>query len=33
MGQVGPWAILLAAFTLIQLSLCGLLFGRVVEDG
>ena len=27
------WAILLAAFTLIQLSLCGLLFGRVVEEG
>jgi heme exporter protein B len=33
MGQLGPWAKLLAAFCVIQFSLCGLLFGRVVEDG
>jgi heme exporter protein B len=33
MGQLGPWANLLVAFCLIQFALCGLLFGRVVEDG
>lgn len=33
MGQIRPWATLLAAFAVIHFSLCGLLFGRVVEDG
>jgi heme exporter protein B len=32
MGQAGPWIVLLAAFDLIYWSLCGLLYGRVVED-
>jgi heme exporter protein B len=32
MGQLRPWATLLVAFSLIHWSLCGLLFGRVVED-
>jgi heme exporter protein B len=32
MGQLRPWAALLVAFSLIHWSLCGLLFGRVVED-
>jgi heme exporter protein B len=32
MGQLGSWAILLVCFDLIYWSLCGLLFGRVVED-
>ncbi len=32
MGQVGAWATLLVAFDAIHWSLCGLLFGRVVED-
>ncbi len=32
MGQVGSWVALLACFDLIHWSLCGLLFGRVVED-
>lgn len=32
MGQLGAWTRLLAAFALIYWSLCGLLFGRVVED-
>ena len=32
MGQVVSWATLLFAFDLIHWSLCGLLFGRVVED-
>jgi heme exporter protein B len=32
MGQMVSWIILLAAFDLIHWSLCGLLFGRVVED-
>jgi len=32
MGQVRPWATLLAAFAVIHWSLGGLLFGRVVED-
>ena len=32
MGQVGSWSLLLVAFDLIHWSLCGLLFGRVVED-
>jgi hypothetical protein len=32
MGQLGPWTRLLGAFALIFWSLCGLLFGRVVED-
>jgi heme exporter protein B len=33
MGQLRPWATLLAAFSVVHLSLCGLLFGRVVEEG
>jgi len=33
MGQIRPWATLLAAFAVIHLSLCGLLFGRVVDEG
>lgn len=32
MGQVAGWAKLLLAFNLIHWSVCGLLFGRVVED-
>lgn len=32
MGQMPSWALLLAAFDAIHWSLCGLLFGRVVED-
>lgn len=32
MGQVGSWALLLVSFDAIHWSLCGLLFGRVLED-
>jgi heme exporter protein B len=32
MGQIRSWALLLVCFDLIHWSLCGLLFGRVVED-
>ena len=32
MGQLRPWATLLAAFAVVHFSLCGLLFGRVVEE-
>jgi len=32
MGQLRPWVQLLGAFDAIHWSLCGLLFGRVVED-
>lgn len=32
MGQIRSWALLLVAFDAIHWSLCGLLFGRVVED-
>lgn len=32
MGQIGSWATLLVTFNLIYWSLCGLFFGRVVED-
>jgi heme exporter protein B len=32
MGQLRPWLILLLSFDLIYWSLCGLLYGRVVED-
>jgi heme exporter protein B len=32
MGQIGSWAALLVTFNLIYWSLCGLFFGRVVED-
>ena len=32
MGQVRAWVTLLAAFDAIYWSLCGLLFGRIVED-
>jgi heme exporter protein B len=32
MGQVRAWSLLLACFDLIYWSLCGLLFGHVVED-
>jgi heme exporter protein B len=32
MGQLRPWVQLLCAFDAIHWSLCGLLFGRVVED-
>lgn len=32
MGQFGPWALLLLSFDAIHWSICGLLFGRVVED-
>ena len=32
MGQLRPWATLLIAFDVIYWSLCGLLFGRVVEE-
>lgn len=32
MGQIRGWVLLLFSFDLIHWSLCGLLFGRVVED-
>jgi len=32
MGQAGSWMLLLVCFDLIHWALCGLLFGRVVED-
>jgi heme exporter protein B len=32
MGQLGSWALLLITFDGVHWSLCGLLFGRVVED-
>src|SRR5438270_6120461 len=32
MGQIGSWLMLLVAFDAIYWSLCGLLFGRVVEE-
>lgn len=32
MGQLRPWALLLVSFDTLHWSLCGLLFGRVVED-
>jgi hypothetical protein len=32
MEQAGSWMLLLVCFDLIHWSLCGLLFGRVVED-
>jgi heme exporter protein B len=32
MGQLSPWASLLACFTLVHWALGGLFFGRVVED-
>jgi heme exporter protein B len=32
MGQARPWIVLLVAFDAIYWSLCGLLYGRVVED-
>jgi len=32
MGQLGSWTLLLGAFDLLHWSVCGLLFGRVVED-
>jgi heme exporter protein B len=32
MGQTRSWLILLLAFDLIYWSLCGLLYGRVVEE-
>jgi heme exporter protein B len=32
MNQSRSWIILLAAFDLIYWSLCGLLYGRVIED-
>ena len=32
MGQIGSWVLLLASFDLIYWAVCGLLFGRVVED-
>jgi heme exporter protein B len=32
MEQGKPWIVLLLAFDLIYWSLCGLLYGRVVED-
>jgi heme exporter protein B len=32
LGQWRSWSLLLLAFDLIYWSLCGLLFGRVVED-
>lgn len=32
MGQIGSWALLLVAFDLIYWAVCGLLFGRVLED-
>ena len=32
MGQARPWIVLLVSFDLIYWSMCGLLYGRVVED-
>lgn len=32
MGQAKPWIVLLVAFDLIYWSMCGLLYGRVIED-
>lgn len=32
MGQLWPWTLLLLCFDAIHWSLCGLLYGRVVED-
>lgn len=32
MGQVRPWTLLLLGFDAIHWSICGLLFGRIVED-
>ncbi len=32
MGQLRPWTLLLVSFDALHWSLCGLLFGRVVED-
>ncbi len=32
MAQMGSWALLLVAFDMIHWAICGLLFGRVVED-
>jgi heme exporter protein B len=32
MNQRTSWIVLLAAFDLIYWSLCGLLYGRVIED-
>ena len=32
MGQLGSWVGLMTAFDVIYWSLCGMLFGRVVED-
>jgi heme exporter protein B len=32
MAQFRPWITLLAAFAVVHWSICGLLFGRVVED-
>ena len=32
MGQARAWTLLLATFDVVHWSLCGLLFGRVVED-
>ena len=32
MGQLRPWTLLLVSFDTLHWSLCGLLFGRVVED-
>lgn len=32
MGQLRPWGLLLVCFDAIHWSLCGLLYGRVVED-
>ena len=31
MGQIGSWLVLLGCFNLVYWSLCGVLFGRVVE--
>ena len=31
MSQIGSWLLLLAAFDVIYWSLCGILFGRVIE--
>jgi heme exporter protein B len=32
MGELGSWLSLLAAFDLIYWSLCGLLYGRVIDS-
>jgi heme exporter protein B len=32
MGQIRPWSTLLGVFAVVHWSICGLLFGRVVED-